>query len=345
MVTGPERVVSLLPGLTEIVCALGAGDRLVGRSHECDHPPGVEALPSVTTAPLVGRRLTPNPAPADAGRREGSASSREIDAEVRRLLRDALSPFTVDADRLRALAPDLVLTQDQCRACAASLPDVERALGAACGGATRVLSVAPQTLGDVWDAVRAVADALGLAAEGRALLAGLSERIGNLGERAGRRAWRPRVAMIEWLEPLMVAGHWTPELVAIAGGEPVLARAGERSRWISWSELRAADPDVIVVAPCGFPLARTRRELGLLRSLPGWPALAAVRSERVFLADGNALFNRPGPRLVDSLERLAELLDQAAKRAGSKAGSPQALPSTPSATSWPVRGASSTPLR
>jgi iron complex transport system substrate-binding protein len=151
--------------------------------------------------------------------------------------------------------------------------------------------------------------------------------------------------MIEWLEPLMSAGHWTPELVAIAGGEPVLARPGEPSRWISWSELAGAEPDVIVVAPCGFPLERTRREMGLLTALPGWHRLAAVRAERVFLADGNALFNRPGPRLVDSLELLSALLDQAAKRAGSNAGSLQPLPSTPSATSWPVSGASSTPLR
>lgn len=330
MVTVPGRVVSLLPSLTEIVCALGAGERLVGRSHECDHPPGVEALPSVTRP-----RFESTP----------SAPSSDVDAELRRLLRDALSPFTVDEQRLRALAPDLVLTQDQCRACAVSLADVERALGAACGGAPAVLSVSPHTLGDVWDSVLAVAGALGCVDEGRALLARLSERVGNLGERASRRAWRPRVAMLEWLDPLMLAGHWTPELVAIAGGEPVLARVGERSRWISWSELSAADPDVIVVAPCGFPLARTQRELGLLEALPGWRSLSAVRSGRVFLADGNALFNRPGPRLVDSLELLAELLDQAANRPGSNAGSAQPLPSTPSATSWPVRGASSTPLR
>jgi iron complex transport system substrate-binding protein len=330
MVTGPGRVVSLLPSLTEIVCALGAGERLVGRSHECDHPPGVEALPSVT-AP----RFESTPSMPSAG----------VDAEVRRLLRDALSPFSVDEGRLRALAPDLVLTQDQCRACAVSLADVQRALGAACGGAPAVLSVSPHTLGDVWDSVRTVAEALGCVDEGRALLARLGERVGNLGEHAGRRGWRPRVAMLEWLAPLMLAGHWTPELVAIAGGEPVLARAGERSRWISWSELRGADPDVIVVAPCGFPLERTRRELGLLAALPGWRRLAAVRSGRVFLADGNALFNRPGPRLVDSLALLAELLDQAANRAGSNAGSAQPLPSTPSATSWPVSGASSTPLR
>jgi len=299
MVTGPGRVVSLLPSLTEIVCALGAGDRLVGRSHECDHPAGVERLPAVTAPRIPSAQDTP---------------SGEIDREVRRLLRDALSPFTVDAERLRALAPDLVLTQDQCRACAVSLPDVERALGTALGGAPQLLSVAPQTLGEVWESISAVAGALGCAAAGRALLHRLVERVVRLGERMAARGARPRVVAVEWLEPLMVAGHWTPELIAIAGGEPVLARAGERSRWISWPELRAADPDVIVVAPCGFPLARTQNELRLLTSLPGWSALSAVRDERVYLADGNALFNRPGPRLVDTLELLAELLDSTRQR-------------------------------
>jgi iron complex transport system substrate-binding protein len=327
MVTGAARVVSLLPSLTEIVYALGAGDRLVGRSHECDHPAGALALPAVT-APRFASAI--------------AAPSRDLDAELRRRLRDALSPFAVDAERLRALAPDLVLTQDQCRACAVSLPEVERALGP---NGPCVLSLSPSTLGDVWDSVNAVAGALGCPEEGRALLARLAERVANVGERAGRRARRPRVAVIEWLEPLMAAGHWTPELVAIAGGEPVIARTGERSRWISWGELAAADPDVIVVAPCGFAQGRTREELGLLTSLPGWRRLAAVRGERVFLADGKALFNRPGPRLADSLELLSALLDQAEKRAGSKAGSAQPFPSTPSATSWPVSGASSTPLR
>ncbi len=337
MVTRPGRVVSLLPSLTEIACALGAAEQLVGRSHECDHPPEVERLPCVT-AP----RFATLP----------SQPSADIDAEVRRLLREALSPFAVDEEKLRALAPELILTQDQCRACAVSLPDVERALGAVLAGAPRVLSVAPSTLGEVWESVETVAAALGREAEGRALLARLSARVATIGERAGARPSRPRVAAIEWLEPLMVAGHWLPELIAIAGGDALLAGPGTRSRWLAWSELRAADPDVIAVAPCGFPVARTGRELGLLTGLPGWSALAAVRGERVFLADGNQFFNRPGPRLVETLEILAEMISpglfafgHVAKRAGSKAGSAQPLPSTPSAIHWPVSGASSTPLR
>jgi iron complex transport system substrate-binding protein len=337
MVSRPARVVSLLPSLTEIACALGAVDQLVGRSHECDHPAGVETLPCVT---------------APRFERVAAGPSREVDAEVRRLLRDALSPFTVDAERLRALAPEVILTQDQCRACAVSLPDVERATRAAVGPGVRVLSVAPSTLGEVWESVTAVAAALGREAEGSALLAALAARVVAIGERAAARGVRPRVAVIEWLEPLMAAGHWLPELIALAGGEPLLARAGTRSRWLAWDELRAADPDVIVVSPCGFPLARTREELPLLTSLPGWSALSAARGERVFMADGNQFFNRPGPRLVESLEILAELLHPAAfdfghlaKRDGANAGSAQPFPRMPSATSRPVSGASSTPLR
>ena len=290
--SSPARVVSLLPSLTEIVCALGAGDRLVGRSHECDHPPAVARLP-VLTAPRVAS--------------EAGDSSRTLDARVRDLVQHALSIYAVDADRLRALAPELILTQDQCRACAASLADVEAALATWLGHAPRVVSVVPRSLGEAFEDVRRVAEALGLAAEGEALLARLTARISSIGERAGGRA-RPRVAVIEWLDPLMAAGHWLPELVAIAGGEPLLASSGLPSRWIAWQQLAVADPDVIVVTPCGFPVARTRREIHLLRALPGWRALGAARSEQVFLADGNQYFNRPGPRLVESLEILAEIV-------------------------------------
>ena len=288
----PVRVVSLLPSLTEIAFALGAGERLVGRSHECDHPAEVERLPVLT-----GPRYAP--AAAD--------TSATIDAKVRALLRDALSVFTVDAERLRALAPDLILTQDQCRACAVSLGDVEGALESWLGRAPRVVSVAPRSLGEVFESVRKLAGALELPAEGERLLAALGARITAIGERTGGRAGRPRVAVIEWLDPLMTAGHWLPELVAIAGGEALLAETGRPSRWIAWEELRASDPDVIVVTPCGYPLAATRRELARLTTLPGWSALRAVRGAQVFLADGNQFFNRAGPRLVESLEILAEM--------------------------------------
>jgi iron complex transport system substrate-binding protein len=292
-VPAPTRVVSLLPSLTEIVCALGAGERLVGRSHACDHPAAAASLP-VLTAP----RCATDP-------RDSSA---DLDARMRTLLRDALSPFTLDVARLRALAPDLILTQDQCRACAVSLGDVEGALAAWLGRAPRVLSVVPGSLGEVFETVRLVAAALELPAAGQRLLGALGARITAIGERTGARAPRPRVAVLDWLDPLMTAGHWLPELVAIAGGEALLARSGRPSRWIAFEELRAADPDVIVMAPCGYPLATTRRELARLGALPGWRTLRAVRGAQLFLADGQQYFNRPGPRLVESLEILAEIL-------------------------------------
>lgn len=286
-----ERIVSLLPSLTETACALGLRERLVGRSHECDYPPGVEALPALT-----------------APRRPLEGTSGEIDARVRELVRRGLSIYEVDAEALRGLAPDLVLTQDQCAVCAASLADVEAALAAWTGGAPRVLSVAPWTLREVWASLRTVAEAAGVPERGAALAAALTERVVNLGERASALGRRPRLACLEWLDPLMDAGHWMPELVAIAGGRAALGASGARSRTLTLEALAAADPELLLIAPCGFDLPRTRRELPALLAQPGFAALGAVRAGRVYAADGNAFFNRPGPRLVESLEILAEIL-------------------------------------
>jgi iron complex transport system substrate-binding protein len=285
------RIVSLLPSLTEVACALGLGQLLVGRSHECDYPPQVGALPICTEPKLAV-----------------DGASGEIDARVRELVRDGLSIYRVDPETLRALRPDLVLTQDHCEVCAASRGDVELALRDWTGTAPRVLSVAPATLAEVWDSFSAVADAAGVPGRGAALGAALSERIGSLGEQTARLAPRPRVACIEWLDPLMAAGNWMPELVALAGGRSVLGETGAHSPWITEGELAAADPDAILALPCGFDLARTRAELPRLTERPGFAELRAAREGRVYLADGNQYFNRPGPRLVDSIEILAELL-------------------------------------
>ena len=290
-----ERILSLLPSLTEIACALGLRERLVGRSHECDFPPGVEALPACTEPKL-----------------DVAGTSGEIHARVGALVRDGLSVYRVDPARLRALRPDLILTQDHCEVCAVSSKDVEAALCEWLGGAPRMLSVAPTTLREVWGSIGAVAEAAGVAARGRELLAGLTERVSTLGERAGGLGERPRLACVEWLDPLMVAGNWMPELVALAGGRSVLGRTGAHSPCISFEDLAAADPDAILVLPCGFDLARTRAELPLLTERPGFAALRAARDGRVYVADGNQYFNRPGPRLADSLEILAELLHPAA---------------------------------
>jgi iron complex transport system substrate-binding protein len=286
-----ERIASLLPSTTEIVCALGQGSALVGRSHECDYPPEVAALPALTEPKLDAR-----------------ATSRAIDDRVKELVRDGLSVYRVDAERLRALAPSVVLTQEQCEVCAASPKDVEAALCAWTGSRPRVVSLAPQTLGDVWGDLLTVANVLGVRERGEALAQELANRITHVSERTLRIRPRPRVAAIEWIDPLMAAGNWMPELVALAGGENVFGETGRHSPWLEWTALRAADPDVIVILPCGFDLARTRSELGPLAAQPGFGELRAVRKGRVYLTDGNQYFNRPGPRLVESLEILAEIL-------------------------------------
>jgi iron complex transport system substrate-binding protein len=286
-----ERIASLLPSTTEIVCALGQGASLVGRSHECDFPPEVAALPALTESKLDPRAASP-----------------AIDDRVKQLVREGLSIYRVDAERLRELAPSVVLTQDHCDVCAASPKDVEAALQDWTGGRPRVISLAPCTLADVWGDLVTVATALGVPERGEALAHELASRLTDVSERTLRIRPRPSVAAIEWTQPLMAAGNWMPELIALAGGRNSFGETGLHSPWLEWEALRAADPDVIVVLPCGFDLARTRREMAPLAASSGWSELRAVRAGRVFLTDGNQFFNRPGPRLVESLEILAEIL-------------------------------------
>ncbi|MCG8588139.1 MAG: cobalamin-binding protein [Proteobacteria bacterium] len=285
-----HRIVSLLPSTTEIVCALGLRDQLVGRSHECDHPPDVAGLTVCSSAQF------------DDG------SSRQIDDRVKDLVRRGLSLYEVDAEKLRGLEPSLILTQDQCEVCAVQLADVEAAVCDWVGPDTRVVSLSPQTLGDVWGDIRRVGDAAGVPDRAGAVAAALADRVSLIGEQTGALARRPRVACIEWLDPLMSAGNWIPELVRLAGGEAVLATPGAHSPWIEPKALAEADPDLIVVMPCGFDLPRTRAELPAWSAQPEFRALRAARENRVFLTDGNAYFSRPGPRLVESLEILAEIL-------------------------------------
>ena len=284
------RIVSLIASATEIVHALGHGNELVGRSHECDWPPDVTRLPKVSAPRFVT-----------------AAPSGAIDRAVKERVRDALSIYDVDAGLLTSLEPDVIITQTQCEVCAVTPADVERA---ACelSGAARIVALEPNALGDVWDDIRRVAAALGRPERGEALVAALRRRVLQIALRSSKLETRPGVANIEWIDPLMSAGNWMPELVELAGGRSLLGEAGKHSPWMTWDELVAADPDVIIVSPCGFDIARTREELHLLTGRPEWPSLRAVRNGRVAIADGNAYFHRPGPRLVESLEILAEIL-------------------------------------
>ncbi len=284
-------IVSLLASATEIVSALDLRHRLIGRSHECDYPNDVATLP-VLSAPKV----------------DPSTSSREIDQRVRDVLRDGLSVYDIRVAELARLKPDLIVTQDQCEVCAVSLTDVEGALCQLTLKDTKICTLHPNSISDVTADFQKVADASGVPERGRELVDVFARRLADIEHRAAGAESRPRVAMIEWVDPVMVAGGWIPELVRVAGGEPVIVESPETFKTVEWSEIAAADPDVVVILPCGYDLTKTLGELddeswtGALESVP------AVNRGGCYVADGNAYFNRPGPRLADSAEILGAIL-------------------------------------
>jgi iron complex transport system substrate-binding protein len=290
------RIVSLLPAATEWVCTLGGQEDLVGRSHECDYPDNVQDVP-VVTSPTY----------------DAEGDSAAIDDAVQEQLQDGLSLYEVDLERLRALEPDLIVTQDQCEVCAVSRPELEAQLGDWTGGAPEVVSMRPQTLKEVLDEALRLARAMDALEQGMEVIANLETGLKVLRDQIGvDRSTNPQslpsVACIEWLEPLMVTGHWMPDVVEMAGGRPVLGTAGEPTEPVEWGDLRKADPDVLALMPCGFTVDETRRDLHYLTEHSVWEDLAAVQNERVALLDGNAYFNRPGPRLYRAIEVLASVL-------------------------------------
>ena len=285
------RIVTMIASATEIVCALGFEHDLVARSHECDYPPGIARLP-ICTAP----------------RFDVHGSSLEIDQRVKSLLEQATSIYRVDANVLKELRPDVIVTQAHCEVCAVSEKDVESALADWLGNKPKIVSLSPNNLADVWQSIRNVADALGVISRGETLVQQLEARVQQIAKRAGSVSdGTLTVACLEWLDPLMAAGNWVPELVACAGGVNLFGSVGQHSPWMTWEQLCERDPDIIVALPCGFDLAKTRSEMVGLRQHPQWKNLQAVRNHRVFVTDGNQFFNRPGPRLVESLEILAEI--------------------------------------
>ena len=290
------RIISLIASATEIICALGLEDSLVGRSHECDYPPSVTSLP-VCTKP----RFDP------------AGSSREIDDRVKSVLRassaeDALSVYEVFSEKLRELAPTHIVTQSQCEVCAVSLRDVERALEELTESEAEIISLQPNTLADFWQDIVRIASGLGVTDRGVRLVADLQQRMQEIEAEARPLKSRPTVACVEWVDPLMAVGNWMPELVQMAGGENLFGVSGTHSPEMTFEQLVAADPDIIFISPCGFDIPRTREDLPVLASYPGWPMLKAVQQNWVYVADGNQYFNRPGPRLVESLEILAEIV-------------------------------------
>jgi iron complex transport system substrate-binding protein len=285
------RIVSLIPSATEIVAALGLTDAIVGRSHECDYPPEIQDRPVCTQARL-----------------NSAASSAKIHQDVTELLQSALSIYQIKTDVLEQLQPTHIITQDQCDVCAVSLKEVEEAVASLTHSQPQIISLQPNVLADVWADIERVADALKV--DSRRLVEDLECRIKICEQKIKGLSLTelPKVACIEWTDPLMTAGNWIPELVTLAGGQPLFSTGGQPSPQIKWENLVAIDPDIIVFMPCGFDLNRTRQEVQVLTQLPEWQNLHAVQTGRVYITDGNSYFNRPGPRLVDSQEILAELL-------------------------------------
>ena len=290
-----QRIVSLLPSSTEILFALGLGDRVVGVSHECDRPPEARALPVLTEKKIDTAR-----------------PSREIDEAISAMTARRESVYRLRADRLAALRPDLIVTQDVCDVCAVSTVDVRAAIEDARHAAPdfdpMVLSLAPSSLAEILQDILRVGRAAGAEKEAEALVRDLEARIRSITDAVDVIAFRPRVTAIDWVDPLILGGDWIPELVRMAGGTPQPLPSGKAAR-VPWADVVAFEPEVIVVMPCGFDLERAASEAAALAKHPGFSGLRAVRHGRVFAVDGNALFNRPSQRIVDSLECLAEILN------------------------------------
>jgi iron complex transport system substrate-binding protein len=288
LITAPKRIVSLIPSATELLFALGAGDRIVGRSHECDFPPSVAELPICTESSIDPKK------PGD-----------QIDRDIRELLKLSLSIYRVHPNLLSQLKPDLIVTQDQCEVCAASLKDVQLAVCQLSENPVEIVSLKPHCLADVLEDFKRVGKATGTEEQAALLSYDFQSRLENIRKKtAGLKS--KRVACIEWMDPPMIGGGWIPEIAKIAGGEPILVNQPERFKQVDWEQIRASEPEIVVVFPCGFTLEKTVSDLMNSQSASnGLKALRAVKDGKCFLVDGNAYFNRPGPRLADSCEILA----------------------------------------
>jgi iron complex transport system substrate-binding protein len=294
------RIVSLLASATEMVAALGCLGQLVGRSHECDYPPEVHSLPVVSRVQI-----------------DIAASSSEIDAQIKQLAQAlqpqdaamrALSIYAIDVEMLQALRPDVIFTQTQCEVCAVSEQDVMRAVEHLTGFQPRIVSLAPHRLEDVWEDILRVGDALDRRARAARLVQHYKARLAHLAQQVSSEGQRPGVAVLEWLDPLMASGNWMPELIEAAGGTSSFGEIGQHSPWLSWEELQAANPDVLVLSPCGFTVERTMQDVPILQRHPVWKSLRAVQQGRVYAIDGNAYLHRSGPRLVESAALLARVI-------------------------------------
>ena len=285
------RICSLLPSATEVIALLGLGDELVGVSHECDYPPSVKRLP-IMVEPMI---------PPDG------LASVDIDRQVNQLVASGQRLYRLNDSLLKQAQPDLILSQDLCHVCAVTPDQLQDAI-ASMPRRPNVLTLNPGTVQEVIDDVTRIGDAADRSAEGHRLAARLRDRLDAVQARVHGIPYHPRVVCIEWLSPLYIAGHWVPEMVQLAGGQDVLSKPGSASRVATWDEILAVTPDILIIMPCGFSVERTYQELGQLMQQPGQWRLPSTLAEQTFLVDASSYFSRPGPRLIDGIELLAELL-------------------------------------
>ena len=285
------RIVSLIASSTEIVCALGLRDQLVGRSHECDYPESVKELPVCTTP-----------------RFKTDGRSYMIDDRVRAIVQESLSVYRIDAELLEDLKPTHIITQSQCEVCAVSLKDVQDAACDMFSSKPEIISLEPNELKDVYTDIMKVGTACGVEAKAQELIGKIKSGIEAISSKAKDLKNKPRVALIEWVDPLMASGNWMPELVELAGGTDIFGKTGKHSSVMSWKEVADADPDVLILAPCGFAIPQTLEEMPMLMEKKDWAKLKSVKNKQVYVADGNQYFNRPGPRVLESLQIVAEIL-------------------------------------
>ncbi len=285
------RIASLTPNATEITAALGGLSQLVVRSHACDYPPSVCNLPACTKVNI-----------------NTALPSSNINQSIGDLLSSALSIYQIDVPLLKSVAPDVILTQSQCDVCAVSEAELSNALGDKLHHGIDIVSLKSVQLTDIWQDITTIAKVIDANERGRALISKIKVSMATINRKCAALRSRPRVACIEWIAPLMAAGNWVPELISMAGGVNLFGEIGIHSPWMDWEELKSTDPDVIIVMPCGFDLKRCRAEMFTLTESPGWEELSCVKAGDIYLADGNQYFNRPGPRIAQSLEIIAEIL-------------------------------------
>ena len=286
------RIISLISSATEIISALGQKKNLVGISHECDYPKDIQGLPVCTTP-----------------RFDISGSSLQIDRDVKSLIQNALSVYRINENILKELKPDIIITQSQCDVCAVSEKDVENALEHILGINPLIISLQPKDLGDIGEDIKFVANSIGVPNEGAELSEKFERQLEKL-KYFKRIKNKPTIACLEWIEPLMYAGNWVPQMVEIAGGVNLFGQSGKHSSWSEYDTLIKSNPDKIILMPCGYDLNKTRSEIKPLLELSDWGMLKAVKTNNIFITDGNQYFNRPGPRLIDSIKILIEIISE-----------------------------------